>query len=277
LVVEDVLTTGATTKDITRALSIAYPKARIYVFTLVKTLYRLQSGMGTVESQHNSILFADLYTARNSRKNTFANGTQLSQFNLVTKKFSANYAKTNHNFVFQNLKSFSISSEPDSKPILDAVYVLKNMLQRGKPTIASRRLRRAFGGEECLDGGGHFQALISQHPIQWQRLIRGNVRADKYPAKRFFDVLIPKHFGEYAFMRQLALPEVQIFDMTQVYVDRFNNRQVDFYIPQVGLIIEIDGPQHKETTEIDETRDAFTQSLGLKTVPEFNSLVQPVD
>lgn len=28
------------------------------------------------------------------------------------------------------------------------------------------------------------------------------------------------------------LPEVQIYDMTQVYVEQFQNRQVDFYIPR---------------------------------------------
>ena len=62
------------------------------------------------------------------------------------------------------------------------------------------------------------------------------------------------------------LPEVQIHDMTQVYVEQFQNRQVDFYIPQVGLIIEIDGQQHQNSQHLDEMRDAFTESLGLKTV-----------
>lgn len=177
LVVDDVFTSGATTRDITRALCDAYPKARIYIFTLVKTLYRSQAGGTTVEAQHNSQLFSDLYTLGiesqipldESTEQLF---TQSLRSNLVTKRFSANYTKTNHNFVFHNLKSFSIASEPESRSILNAIYILKNMLQRGKPTIASRKLRHAFGCEEYFSGNDNLQALISQKPITWQRLIR---------------------------------------------------------------------------------------------------------
>ncbi|MBE0471860.1 MAG: RecQ family ATP-dependent DNA helicase, partial [Methyloprofundus sp.] len=151
--------------------------------------------------------------------------------------------------------------EPESASILNAVYILKNILQRGKPTLASRRLRNAFGYNES-EGP---TALISQKPLTWHRLIRGDIKTEQYPAKRFFNELIPKYFGEYVFIKQLTIPEVQIFDMTQVYVDRFNNRQVDFYIPQVGLIIEIDGLQHRDSNEIDEGRDAFTRTFGLET------------
>ena len=47
------------------------------------------------------------------------------------------------------------------------------------------------------------------------------------PWKEFIDELIPKYLGSYRFVKQLTLPEVQIFDMTQVYVDQYHNRQVD--------------------------------------------------
>ena len=42
LIVDDVLTSGATTDEITRCLSQAFPNSSIYIFTLVKTLYRLE-------------------------------------------------------------------------------------------------------------------------------------------------------------------------------------------------------------------------------------------
>jgi len=268
LVIDDVLTSGATSRDITRALSDAYPGARIYVFTLVKTLYRSRDRRESLETQHNTQLIADLYTAGSSPIKTSENehpDHSPAQTNLTSKAFSANYANTNHNFIFQNLRSFSIASEPDSKPILSAVYILKNMLQRGKPTIASRKLRKSFGldrSQAVLTQKS--QALITQKPVNWRRLIRGNVKSGNNPAKHFFDELIPKYFGEYNFVKQLILPEVQVFDMTQVYVEQFHNKQVDFYIPQVGLIIEIDGQQHKGSASDDENRDAFTDTLGLK-------------
>ena len=270
LVVDDVLTSGATTGDIVRALSKAYPKARVFIFTLVKTLYRAECEHKTAEAQHNAQLFYDLYSST-QRLPTATVRTDAVRHSgrprLICKKFSANYANTNHTFIFQNLRSYSIASELESKPILDAVYVLRNMLQRGKPTIASRRLRNAFGLKQSQTGLEFAsQALISPQPLEWRRLIRGDVRTGNYPAKRFYDEMITKYFGDYQFVKQLTLPEVNIFDMTQVYVDQFNNRQVDFFIPQAGLIIEIDGQQHEASLLDDESRDEFTHSLGLKTI-----------
>jgi ATP-dependent DNA helicase RecQ len=270
LIIDDVLTSGATSRDIMRALSDAFPQARIYVFTLVKTLYRSQDRHESLEAQHNTQLIADLYTANTSPVMTSEDEHPTrspAPTKLTSKEFSANYANTNHNFIFQNLRSFSIASEPDSKPILNAVYILKNMLQRGKPTIASRKLRKSVGLDQSHDVlAQKSQALITQKPVAWRRLIRGSVKSGNNPAKHFFDELVPKYFGEYNFIKQLILPEVQIFDMTQVYVEQFHNKQVDFYIPHVGLIIEIDGQQHKGSASEDKSRDAFTDTLGLKTI-----------
>ncbi len=263
LVIDDVFTSGATTGDITRALSLAHPEARIYIFTLVKTIYRSQDKPESVEAQHNAQLFVDLYA---SSEDAYSAGPGV-RTGLKSKQFSANYAKTNHNFIFQNLRSYSIASEPASKPILNAIYVLKNILQRGKPTIASRRLRKSVGLDKSYDVlAQKSQALISQKPINWLRLIRGDVKTGENLAKHFFDKLIPKYFDEYEFVKQLTLPEVEIFDMTQMYVDQRQNKRVDFYISQVGLIIEIDGQQHKKTVSDYNNRDAFTKTLGLKTI-----------
>jgi ATP-dependent DNA helicase RecQ len=271
LIVDDVYTSGATAHEISRAISEAYSEANIYVFTLVKTLYRSEAGKASAEMQLNTLLFTDIYDPAeldgDVESDQAISVSRKYKGKLVTKKFSANYARTNHNFVFHNLQPYSIASEPNSSSIFSAVQILKNMLQRGKPTIASRRLRSAFG--LSLPEGGistSALALISNKPSEWRRLIRGEEKSGHYPAKRFFDELIPKYLGDYGFVKQLIVPEVQIFDMTQVYVDQFNNRQVDFFIPQVGLIIEIDGPQHQRSEEVDAKRDAFTESLGLKTI-----------
>lgn len=271
LIVDDVLTSGATTGDIKRALSETYPRVGVFIFTLVKTIFRAEGEPESSEAQHNAQLFFDLYSATQRLPETATVKTDAARYSgkarLISKKFSANYANTNHNFVFQNLRSYSIASELESKPILDVVYVLRNMLQRGKPTIASRRLRKALGLKQSQSGLEFAsQALISHRPLEWRRLIRGDVRAGNYPAKRLFDELIIKYFGEYKFVKQLTLPEVNILDMTQVYVDQFNNRQVDFFLPQAGLIIEIDGAQHEASLRDDEARDRFTQTLGLKTI-----------
>ncbi len=270
LIIDDVLTSGATTEEMARALSATYPHSRVYVFTLVKTLYRAESVRESGEAQHNALLFADLYHTVEPRPNAATparSKTSPRLVHLVSKEFSANYAPTNHNFVFQNLTSYSIAAEAESTPILNAVYVLRNILQRGKPTVASRRLRHAFGLNPD-DSGLKLSplALISPHPVEWRRLIKGDSSTGYSPAQRFFDEQIDAHFGDYRFIKQLTLPEVNILDMTQVYVEPFHNCQVDFFIPQAGLIIEIDGAQHEASAAEDDARDAFTQTHGLTTV-----------
>lgn len=267
LVIDDVCTTGATTEEISRALSEAYPNSSIYVFSLVETVFRSRVGDASSELQHNTQLFADLYRQASLPVETPVDYEEpISLPRLDTKRFSANYTLTNHNFVLQNLPRYSIASEGKSELVFKAVQILKNILQRGKPTVASRQLRASFGLAPN-DSGMDVEPLplISKEPLAWERLIQGDRATGRNPAKRFFDEIFARHLGPYAFVKQLVVPEVQIFDMTQEYVEQFKNRRVDFYIPQIGIIIEIDGPQHKDLQEEDQARDEFAASLGLRT------------
>jgi ATP-dependent DNA helicase RecQ len=269
LIIDDVYTSGATTREIQRAIIDSCPRAQVFVFTLVKTLYRSEANRASLELQHNTRLFSDLYDQLAPERTWIDESLQEPKRlakKLVSKKVTANYTNTNHNFVFHNLPLYSIASEAKSEQLYSALQILKNILQRGNPTVASRRLRTAFG--LGLDDHGvdmEALALISHKRVNWQRLIRGDQKADNYPARFFFEELLEKHLGDYGFVKQLTVPEVQIFDMTQVYVDQFQNRQVDFFIPQVGAIIEIDGAQHTTSTQIDQLRDEFAESLGLRT------------
>lgn len=269
LIIDDVHTSGATTNEIQRAIAEACPSAQVFIFTLVKTLYRSEANKASSEIQHNTQLFSDLFNKATSEteesNDTFVVPARRRR-KLVSKKYSANYTNTNHNFVFHNLPLYSIASEAKSEKLYAAIQILKNMLQRGKPTVASRRLRVAFG-LELSESGLELSSLplLSTSPISWQRLIRGHQQSGNYPARIFFEELLQKHLGEYGFVKQLTVPEVQIYDMTQVYVDQFQNRQVDFFIPQVGAIIEIDGDQHKHAEALDQQRDKFVETLGLRT------------
>lgn len=130
----------------------------------------MELGTDSQEQQHNNQLFSDLY---NPIIDSLADESELSRHvrsksssRLVSKKFSANYARTNHNFIFHNLLQYSISSETASGQLFAAIQVLKNMLQRGKPTIASRKLRKAFGIELEKSGlNTSAQALVSDKPV----------------------------------------------------------------------------------------------------------------
>ena len=57
------------------------------------------------------------------------------------KKYTANYANTNHNFVIQNLDDESNSNSQ----YYSSICVVKNILQRGKPTLMSSFLQKQIG------------------------------------------------------------------------------------------------------------------------------------
>ena len=177
------------------------------------------------------------------------------------KKYSANYTYSNHNFVIQNLSEKKVDFD-----YYPALCLIKNILQRGKPTLLSSYLQNKLGAIHKTDEFENPLALISKKATKWERIIRGDVKGNNFPAQKFYEELIPKYFGEDAFIQQLILPEVPINEITQVEVDEFKGEQVDFYLPQAYLIIEIDGSQHLESVEKDKIRDDHSKKYGITTV-----------
>ena len=174
-------------------------------------------------------------------------------------KKTANYSYSNHNFVFQNLKKAT-----DKPNYLPAIYVLKNILQRGKPTRLSKFLQEQLGKIYEYDEYKNFIPLISNEKPVWNNLIRGDVFNNNFPAKIFFDNLIPKYFPEYPFLNQLIAPEVSINFITQIEIDEFKDQQVDLYIPQAFLVIEIDGFGHDKNA--DDIRDEHLKKYKIETI-----------
>lgn len=171
------------------------------------------------------------------------------------KKFTANYSNSNHNFVIQNLFGEKISNE-----YLSAISIIKNIIQRGCPTQASKYIRSEIGE---IDFNKSFPLISNETPV-WERIIRGDQKNNYNPAQKFYDYLIPKHFKDFPFLQQLIIPEVPINHITQIDVIEFSHQQVDFYLPQAFLVIEIDGSQHDAIS--DKKRDVHLAKFGIKTI-----------
>jgi ATP-dependent DNA helicase RecQ len=106
------------------------------------------------------------------------------------KKYTANYTRTNPNFVIQNLADNTINE--DFKPIL---YVLKNILQRGFPTILSKYLQ-TFLGEIHKQVNFNDIFIFASNQVQfWHNTINGDEEHNYYLAKEFFYEILPKDFG----------------------------------------------------------------------------------
>lgn len=171
----------------------------------------------------------------------------------MIKKYSANYSYTNHNFVIQNL----IKPRKRSS-FLSAILIIKNLIQRGKPTLMSQYLQNIYGSfpEKEVFLKKPF-VLIDQSNLQWNNTIKGDQDHSYFPAKIFLEERISEDLPEYKFIKQLIIPEIEINQITQRNDKKFNYQCVDFFLPQANLVIEIDGQQHKEDVArvIDSIRD----------------------
>lgn len=257
LIIDDVYTTGSTTKEITRAIREVSPNSIIYIFTLVQT-----KGFGDSHEieLHNQNLLAYLNKKITLKKNDINYKTD----NYENKKFSANYTYSNHNFIIQNLLKNNIASNPNYSKYIPAIYVIRNILQRGKPTLTSKYIQSKIGTIHTHESFFNPKALISKEPNKWQRTIKGDSDKNYYPANKFLYELWPKYFAkDYANFNSLIIPEVKFEDITFVYDENLKNQQVDFYFPQASLIIEIDGKQHQDSKNNDEYRDNYLKKYGL--------------
>ena len=111
--------------------------------------------------------------------------------------------------------------------------------------------------------------LIDRVLPNWLDTIKGDKENNYYPAKDFFDKDIVTYLDKYMFIQQLIIPEVPFSEMVEDVVDEFRNQQVDFYLPQAKLVIEIDGQQHKHedvTRSNDGYRDEYLNKHQIKTI-----------
>ena len=180
------------------------------------------------------------------------------------KKYTANYTYTNPNFVIQNLVENPIISD-----LLPILCVIKNILQRGFPTTLSKYLQSKLG--EIHNDKNSFEErflFATNQKSIWSTTIKGDKHRNYYPAKDFFEKIIPNEFGEYTFIQSLMIPEIEINNIIGEDNSLFINQQVDFYLPQAKLVIEIDGQQHKtdEVTRVSDTiRDNYLLQHGITT------------
>ena len=180
------------------------------------------------------------------------------------KFITANYSTTNHNFAIQNLKGERVDNK-----YLPAILILKNILQRGKPTLMSKYLQSKIGSIHETDDFKTPFTLIAKELSIWHHTIKGDEENNYYPAKIFFEKIIHEELPEYEFITQLIRPETPINEITQKNDEKFKHQQVDFYFPQTFLVIEIDGQQHKADDKhilSDSERDNHLAQHKVKTV-----------
>lgn len=133
----------------------------------------------------------------------------------------------------------------------------------------SHFLQKEIGDLHLLKEFNKRLVLIDRQMPKWETTIKGNDLENKYPARDFFEKDIPIYLNEYQFIQQLIIPEVYFTDIIEEYNKKFAKQQVDFYLPQAKMVIEIDGQQHKndDVTRInDKYRDEFLSKYGVNVI-----------
>jgi ATP-dependent DNA helicase RecQ len=161
---------------------------------------------------------------------------------------------------------------------------LKNLLQSRFPAPLSHFLSEEIGDLHRLpdfEPVGGMMMLTDAETAIWHHRIRGDERLQQFPAKKWLEQLLPDALGEWAFVQQMFLPEMQINDITAADNIVFRNQAVDFYLPQAQLIIEIDGQPHKvnDRQRLKENiRDEYLKKFGIETVHlQANDVEQQTD
>ena len=178
---------------------------------------------------------------------------------LFRKLCTASYINADSNFEIYNLEKKETNGKYDS-----VVSLLLNLLQRGNPAALSSYLKTRYEYKEQEK----FLHLFSKNSPNWGEMIKGNDDWENYPARKFYDDILPKYFTEYPYLQQLLIPEVIIGEIIPKARRMFAKQQVDFFLPAAKLIVEIDGPHHEEQEQInlDVQRDLFLKENGYQTI-----------
>lgn len=175
--------------------------------------------------------------------------------------YSGSYTNIADNYVIICEEEIPVSNQFKESPLYGLFCVVKNIIQRGEPSEASVFLKKKFDISH-VTGKYH---LISDVPSFWDETIKGDSIHSDYPAETFFNKILPEYLGEYSFVRNLIIPEVD-FDIILGHESAFSGQMVDFFVPQLSLVIEIDGIQHNQSMQRrqDSERDDELQRHGIE-------------
>ena len=86
---------------------------------------------------------------------------------------------------------------------MPAILIIKNLIQRGKPTIMSQYLQSIYGSvhKETELFKNPF-VLINQSSLEWNNTIKGDEENDYFPARTFLEDRISEDLSEYEFIKQ---------------------------------------------------------------------------
>ncbi len=138
---------------------------------------------------------------------------------------------------------------------------------RGAPTIASIYIREQLGLSRDYLKDMEKVAFLSDENLNWTRTIKGDVSRNDFPAHQFYNDL-PEILKSVGFIRNLIIAECPIHDILPEVNGAFHRQQVDFYIPLLRTVIEVDGSSHQvhQQKKHDKQRDNLFSRNRIKVI-----------
>lgn len=175
------------------------------------------------------------------------------------KKYSANYCKSNSNFIIKGIKENNKNIE-----YMQTIKIVKNIINRGIPTKMSKYLQQKYSYD--LENDENYLRLFTNEKQEWSKTIKGAENSIYNPALVFYNEIIEEYLGEYGFIKNLIIPEIEVNEILDSPIKELERRTDDFYIPQLKLDIEIDGLQHNKTVNDDRSKDLLQKRNGIKVI-----------
>jgi very-short-patch-repair endonuclease len=195
-------------------------------------------------------------------------GSQLRQIHLlesnVTEKYITQYPEDGDNIVVKPRFVYSPTNTNFSTNI-DSNSPLKTNVEKGYD-LNSPPLEGCLQGGVVLPSKNHTKGevvhntTINNTPIYFNPILDlpCNIKL-KQSAKELRQA---ENLSEVLFWMQVHKGNFHKIDFDRQRI--IGNYIVDFYVKNLGLIIEIDGSSHDNKEEYDAERDAYFESLGLK-------------
>ena len=187
--------------------------------------------------------------------------------------------KTNkHDFTcdfFVYSMNFTIDSNVEviAKPRPE-FYALADYLERGYPTKPTnwliKKLQQQYENFVWPVENSQYPLSLKHQNLDWSITIKGDDTRDQYPAQKFFNEAIETYLPQYAFIKNLIIPECKFEEILALDPTMHNvnpDWAVDFFLPFANLVIEIDGSHHNSSSQRakDAKRDRVLKKHGIKT------------
>ena len=168
------------------------------------------------------------------------------QLNNAPEAFSCGFFSESLNFDVTNRRKPKKEVNRNAQSVID-------FLERGYPTRPTHYLISKLREH---DPNFSWEELKNLEPIllrpfspDYGSTIKGSDEHQLFPAQTFFNQLIDKHLPDYNFIKNLLIPECKFSDILAFDIEAVGAEQdweVDFFFPQIDLVIEIDGLQQRE-------------------------------